>query len=154
MGVDQTLGDGGGDRDGQERPHQVQRRDSATAAFGLSAAVAIEPAIALPVSWKPLVKSNASAGGNSRASRREDGHKTVGAALRYQHSQDGSAVGLPREQSPGDAEHRYQGNDGERDAEANESARRVPTRLHHHQVRLMAERVEERQRDARAEQRE
>jgi hypothetical protein len=84
----------------------------------------------------------------------EDGHKTVGAALRYQHSQDGSAVGLPREQSPGDAEDRYQGNEGERDAEAKESARRVPTRLHHHQVRLMAERVEERKRDARADQRE
>ena len=81
------------------------------------------------------------------------GHKTVGAALRYQHSQDGSAVGLPREQSPGDAEDRYQGNEGERDAEAKESARRVPTRLHHHQVRLMAERVEERKRDARADQR-
>ena len=84
----------------------------------------------------------------------EDGHKTVGAALRYQHSQDGSAVGLPREQSPGDAEDRYQGNEGERDAEVKESARRVPTRLHHHQVRLMAERVEERKRDARADQRE
>ena len=43
----------------------------------------------------------------------EDGHNTVGAALRYQHSQDGGAVGLPREQSPGDAEDRYQGNEGE-----------------------------------------
>ena len=79
---------------------------------------------------------------------------TVGAALRYQHSQDESAVGLHRQQSPGDAEDRYQGNEGERDAEAKESARRVPTRLHHHQVRLMAERVEERKRDARADQRE
>lgn len=82
------------------------------------------------------------------------GHKTVGAAMDCQHSQDGSGVGLHREQSPGDAEDRYQGNEGERDAEANESARRVPTRLHHHQVRLMAERVEERKRDARADQRE
>ena len=34
---------------------------SSTAVLGFSAPVAIDVAIALPVSWKPLVKSNASA---------------------------------------------------------------------------------------------
>ena len=42
-------------------PTRFSDADSATAAFGLSAPVAIEVAIALPVSWKPLVKSKASA---------------------------------------------------------------------------------------------
>jgi hypothetical protein len=42
-------------------PTRFSDADSATAAFGLSAPVAIEPAIALPASWKPLVKSKASA---------------------------------------------------------------------------------------------
>ena len=42
-------------------PTRFSDADSATAAFGLSAPVAIELAIALPVSWKPLVKSKASA---------------------------------------------------------------------------------------------
>ena len=35
--------------------------DSATAALGASAPLAMDVAIALPVSWKPLVKSKASA---------------------------------------------------------------------------------------------
>ena len=34
---------------------------SSTATFGLRAPVAIDVAIALPVSWNPLVKSNANA---------------------------------------------------------------------------------------------
>ena len=40
-----------------------------TAALGLSARVAIEVAIALPVSWKPFVKSNAKAVATTSASR-------------------------------------------------------------------------------------
>ena len=43
------------------RPTRFSDADSATAAFGVSAPVAIELAIALPVSWKPLVKSKARA---------------------------------------------------------------------------------------------
>ena len=42
-------------------PTRLSTADSATAAFGASAPLAMEVAIALPVSWKPLVKSNASA---------------------------------------------------------------------------------------------
>jgi hypothetical protein len=39
-------------------PTRLSRPDKATATRGSSALVAIEVAIALPVSWKPLVKSN------------------------------------------------------------------------------------------------
>src|SRR6185437_1837110 len=42
-------------------PARFSTADSATAAFGFSAPVAIEVAIALAVSWKPLVKSKVSA---------------------------------------------------------------------------------------------
>ena len=42
-------------------PTRLSTPDSATAMRGGSAPVAIDVAIALPVSWKPLVKSNASA---------------------------------------------------------------------------------------------
>lgn len=42
-------------------PTRFRIADSPTATFGLSAPVAIEVAMALPVSWKPLVKSNPSA---------------------------------------------------------------------------------------------
>ncbi len=42
-------------------PTRFSTADMVTATFGLRAPLAIEVAIALPVSWKPLVKSNASA---------------------------------------------------------------------------------------------
>lgn len=42
-------------------PTRLSTPDRATATFGFSAPVAIDVAIAFPVSWKPLVKSNASA---------------------------------------------------------------------------------------------
>src|SRR4051794_21381956 len=42
-------------------PTRLSTADSATATLGRSAPVAIEVAIALPVSWKPLVKSKARA---------------------------------------------------------------------------------------------
>ena len=42
-------------------PTRLSTPDKATATRGLSAPVAIEVAIALPVSWKPLVKSKARA---------------------------------------------------------------------------------------------
>src|SRR6201994_372549 len=42
-------------------PTRLSTPDSATATRGPSAPVAIEVAIALPVSWKPLVKSNPNA---------------------------------------------------------------------------------------------
>src|SRR4051812_3863763 len=45
----------------RKAPTRLSAPDSATATLGGSARVAIEVAIALPVSWKPLVKSNASA---------------------------------------------------------------------------------------------
>src|ERR1700733_2402621 len=45
----------------RKAPTRLRMPDSATAVRGPSACVAIEVAIALPVSWKPLVKSNASA---------------------------------------------------------------------------------------------
>ena len=41
-------------------PIRFRTADSATATFGFSALVAMDVAIALAVSWKPLVKSNAS----------------------------------------------------------------------------------------------
>ena len=43
------------------RPARLSTPLMRTATFGRSAPVAIEVAIALAVSWKPLVKSNASA---------------------------------------------------------------------------------------------
>ena len=42
-------------------PTRFATAEMATAIFGLSAPVAIDVAIALPVSWKPLVKSNPNA---------------------------------------------------------------------------------------------
>jgi hypothetical protein len=42
-------------------PTRLSTPDSPTATLGGSARVAIEVAMALPVSWKPLVKSNANA---------------------------------------------------------------------------------------------
>ena len=39
-------------------PTRLRTADSATATFGLSAPVAMDVAIALAVSWNPLVKSN------------------------------------------------------------------------------------------------
>ena len=42
-------------------PTRFSRPASTTAVLGFRAPVAIEVAMALPVSWKPLVKSNASA---------------------------------------------------------------------------------------------
>src|SRR3954447_7622159 len=45
----------------RKAPTRFSTPDRATATFGGSAPVAMEVAIALPVSWKPLVKSNASA---------------------------------------------------------------------------------------------
>ncbi len=45
----------------RKAPTRFRTPASVTAIFGLSAPVAIEVAIALPVSWKPLVKSNARA---------------------------------------------------------------------------------------------
>ena len=42
-------------------PTRFRDADSATAVLGFSAPVAMEVAIALPVSWKPFVKSKASA---------------------------------------------------------------------------------------------
>ena len=43
-------------------PTRLSTPDRATATRGPSAPVAIEVAIALPVSWKPLVKSKAQSG--------------------------------------------------------------------------------------------
>jgi hypothetical protein len=45
----------------KKAPSRFKIADKATAAFGLSAPVATEVAIALAVSWKPFVKSKASA---------------------------------------------------------------------------------------------
>ena len=42
-------------------PTRLSTADSATATLGFSAPLAMEVAMALPVSWNPLVKSNASA---------------------------------------------------------------------------------------------
>ena len=48
-------------------PTRLRTPDSATATRGPSASVAIEVAIALPVSWKPFVKSKPSATTTTRA---------------------------------------------------------------------------------------
>ena len=62
VGVDDARGDRRRDRERQERADEVQRsRPCATATRGGIARVEIEVAIALAVSWKPLVKSKASA---------------------------------------------------------------------------------------------
>ena len=45
----------------RKAPTRLRTPASSTAVFGLRAPVAIDVAIALPVSWNPLVKSNASA---------------------------------------------------------------------------------------------
>ena len=45
----------------RKAPTRFSDADSATATFGFRAPLAIEVAIALPVSWKPFVKSNARA---------------------------------------------------------------------------------------------
>ena len=42
-------------------PTRLRTADRATATFGFSAPVAMDVAIALPVSWNPLVKSKARA---------------------------------------------------------------------------------------------
>ena len=47
-------------------PAKLSTADRITATFGLSAPVAIDVAIAFAVSWKPLVKSNASAAMTTR----------------------------------------------------------------------------------------
>jgi hypothetical protein len=49
------------DLDAEERADRLSTADNPTATFGIRAPVAMEVAIALPVSWKPLVKSKASA---------------------------------------------------------------------------------------------
>src|SRR5450755_2916985 len=51
-------------------PTRFRTPDKATATRGLSAWVAIEVAIALPVSWKPVVKSKHSAVMTTRTSRK------------------------------------------------------------------------------------
>nr|BFE70939.1 hypothetical protein GCM10020092_042400 [Actinoplanes digitatis] len=48
-------------------PMRLRTPERATAAFGLSAPVAMEVAIALAVSWNPFVKSNPSAVTTTRA---------------------------------------------------------------------------------------
>jgi hypothetical protein len=45
----------------RKAPTRFSDADSVTATFGLRAPLAIDVAIALPVSWKPLVKSKARA---------------------------------------------------------------------------------------------
>ena len=45
----------------KKAPTRFRIADRVTATFGFSAPVAIDVAMALPVSWKPLVKSNTSA---------------------------------------------------------------------------------------------
>ena len=45
----------------RKAPTRFRTPASSTAVFGLRAPVAIDVAMALPVSWNPLVKSNASA---------------------------------------------------------------------------------------------
>ena len=45
----------------RKAPTRLSTADSPTATFGFRAPVAMEVAIALPVSWNPLVKSKASA---------------------------------------------------------------------------------------------
>ena len=45
----------------RKAPTRFSEAESVTATFGLSAPLAMEVAMALPVSWKPLVKSNARA---------------------------------------------------------------------------------------------
>ena len=45
----------------RKAPTRLRTPASSTAIFGFRAPVAIDVAIALPVSWNPLVKSNASA---------------------------------------------------------------------------------------------
>ena len=45
----------------RKAPTRFSTPESSTATFGFSAPVAIDVAIALAVSWKPLVKSNPSA---------------------------------------------------------------------------------------------
>src|SRR6478735_12769621 len=51
-------------------PTRFSTADRPTATFGRSAPVAMDVAIALPVSWKPFVKSNASATTTTRTSTR------------------------------------------------------------------------------------
>ena len=60
-GVDDAAGDRRGDLQGDERADEVQDRGHGTAARGDIARVDTVVAIAFAVSWKPLVKSNASA---------------------------------------------------------------------------------------------
>jgi len=50
-----------GDAADRNAPTKLSAPEIATAVRGFSAPVAIDVAIALPVSWKPLVKSKASA---------------------------------------------------------------------------------------------
>ena len=45
----------------RKAPTRFNTADSVTAVFGFSAPVAMDVAMAFPVSWKPLVKSNPSA---------------------------------------------------------------------------------------------
>ena len=59
--IDNSAGNGGGDLDQQERADQVHTAATETATLGRNAPVAIEAAIALAVSWKPLVNSKPSA---------------------------------------------------------------------------------------------
>ena len=61
LGVDDALGDRRGDLQRDERADEVQDRRDRTATRGDIARVEIDVAIALAVSWKPFVKSNASA---------------------------------------------------------------------------------------------
>ena len=62
VGVDDARGDRRRDRERQERADEIQRsRRIATATRGAIARVEIDVATAFAVSWKPLVKSNASA---------------------------------------------------------------------------------------------
>ena len=64
-----------------------------------------------------------------------------------------SAVSTQRQQAPAHQEGRHHTDQDQRDAEADERRGGVAAGFHHHQVGLVAERVDERERDAGADQR-
>ena len=59
--VDDAAGNGAATFTERNAPSTFSTPEIVTATFGFRAPMAIEVAIALAVSWKPLVKSNASA---------------------------------------------------------------------------------------------
>jgi hypothetical protein len=61
LDVDDGVADGEGDLDREQCADEVEDRGNVTAPLGESAPVAIDAAMAFPVSWKPLVKSKARA---------------------------------------------------------------------------------------------